>query len=120
MKAKKKPTLPRKAAQRQFLKGIQLKIRGLKMLFEDSRPLVYRVLLHLLDKQLAKGCGISINDHDLPDISWDIRQFGFSVFCRVEEEIRNFQNSEDEGGELFARLLKWIAGEIARPYLEYF
>lgn len=102
----------RESARQELLKGVQRKI--VRREDDLGRLNLYRIFLHLLNGQLTfSQSGISAND--LSDIPWENREQALRFFCKVLDEIAEFQRSEEEGHALLAKLLEWVAGEIARP-----
>lgn len=79
----------------------------------------YRVFFFLLDKQLILSGDDPLDMNGFNEIygtSYETKTEIFRFFCEVRMEIMNFQRSEKEGKDLFARLLEWTAKGIAIPY----
>lgn len=113
----RKPQPTRRRKQNRLLAGIQRRIVGWAIGFGNGNPNhLYRVFLHLFDKQLALLRG-RINKNNVPlPLTWDKRTAAFDFFQEVSKEIEGFEPSEEESKFIYARLLVWTVGKIAEPY----
>lgn len=103
----------RESARQTLLEGIQ---RDIIRKEEDlGRSNLQRTLLYVLNRELTFAESEVGNNYP-SDIRLDIGEKAFAFFYEVFQSIRQFQRSKKEGDFLFAKLLEWTAGEIARPY----
>ena len=103
----------RESARQKILEEIKRKIINCED--EVGRRNVHRLLLHILDKELAFGQA-SINNREFENVPPSHKELVLGLFSEISKLIRQFQRSELEGNAILAKLFEWIAYSIVQRY----
>ena len=103
----------RESARQKLLEKIKQKILG----HEDGigRTNLFRLLLHIIDKELAFG-QVSINNQEFENVPPSHKERVLGLFFETSKSIKQFQRSEAEGDAILAKLFEWTSNEVARPH----
>jgi len=77
---------------------------------------LHEALLFLLQMEL-KYSRVWVSVHfDLSLIRTEVKQKVCNLFGEMEDEVKKFSRSQEEGKGIYAKLFEWVASEIVRPY----
>lgn len=106
----------RESARQKLLEGIQQKIIGREDDFVTYNFNLYGELFSLLERKLTLLKNGIDGDGGAPVSIWEDGKKVHNLFSEIVTEVVEFQRSKEEGNALLAKLLEWVAGEIARPF----